>query len=147
MINHPNRSRSTVSVLAGIHRRFPTPHAALAHLETIRWGEIPTCPYCNSVGLRRKIEAERAPRWQCSTCGKSSGATAGTVFHNSHVDLRAWFFVITMMLKSRGKVMNVSELARDLDMRRATVAEMIQRLSVRMTAERRLLTRLVTQRP
>lgn len=131
---------------ADFQRRFPTADAALAHLEQVRWGKIPTCPYCFCDTLSRRKENGRAARWQCSNCTKSASATVGTVFHNSHVDLRHWFFVIATMLHARGRVINVAQLARDLGIRRATVADMIERLSVRLVTERNFFTALVRQR-
>ena len=38
-----------MSSIVEIYRRFPTPEAATAHLEKVRWGESPTCPYCGAT--------------------------------------------------------------------------------------------------
>lgn len=34
--------------IVSIYRRFPTKEDCLTHLETVRWGDSPHCPYCKS---------------------------------------------------------------------------------------------------
>ena len=42
--------------LFDIFRRFPDHEACIEHLETIRWGDAPQCPYCDSFKVARKAE-------------------------------------------------------------------------------------------
>src|ERR1017187_679015 len=93
-----------MSSIIEIYRRFPTPEAAVAHLEAVRWGECPECPYCGSVGVSRNRDGSReltASRWKCQKCLKSFSVTVGTIFHNSHVDLQRWFLLISLMLNAK----------------------------------------------
>jgi Transposase zinc-ribbon domain len=34
-----------------VYRRWPTKEACIEHLEAVRWGESPTCPYCGAVAV------------------------------------------------------------------------------------------------
>lgn len=68
--------------IISIYRSFPTKESCLEHLEKVRWGEEPCCPYCMSEKVSRKKEIEQRNRWQCSLCRKSFSVTVGTIFHN-----------------------------------------------------------------
>lgn len=106
--------------IVSIYRRFPTKEDCLNHLEQVRWGEKPCCPYCMSEKVSRKVEKKQRSRWQCSLCRKSFSVTVGTIFHNSHVDLQRWFLLIALMFSAK-KGLSAMQAARDLEMRRPTV--------------------------
>ena len=84
-----------------VYRRWPTHEDCIAHLETVRWGETPICPYCGAEAISRHREAGRDDRWQCQRCRKSFSVTVGTMFHKTHVDLQRWFLLISLMLSAR----------------------------------------------
>jgi transposase-like protein len=130
-----------MSSIIEIYRRFPTPEAATAHLEKVRWGESPTCPYCGATTAARHNETGRA-RWQCWTCNKSFSATVGTIFHNSHIDLQRWFLLISLMLNAK-KGLSAMQAARDLEMRRPTVWSMMHRVRAALVDDGKLLSGLV----
>ena len=48
--------------LISIFSKYPTQEACIEHLETVRWGDNPTCPYCKSDKVARKNEVERGGR-------------------------------------------------------------------------------------
>ena len=128
--------------LIEIYRRFPTPEAAVAHLEKMRWGDKPACPYCGADTAARHNEAGGS-RWQCWTCRRSFSATVGTIFHNSHIDLQRWFLLIALMLNAKKKGLSAIQAARDLDMRRPTVWSMMHRIRGAMQDDGKLLSGLV----
>ncbi len=113
--------------IVSIYRRFPTKEDCLNHLEQVRWGETPCCPYCKSEKVSRKVEKEQRNRWQCSLCRKSFSVTVGTIFHNSHVDLQRWFLLIALMFSAK-KGLSAMQAARDLEMRRPTVWSMRKKI-------------------
>jgi len=127
--------------LVEIYRRFPTPGAATAHLEAVRWGDKPVCPYCAATKAARHNEPGRS-RWQCWGCEKSFSVTVGTIFHNSHVDLQRWFLLISLMVNAK-KGLSAMQAARDLDMRRPTVWSMMHRIRAGLVDDGALLTGLV----
>jgi transposase-like protein len=127
--------------LAKFYRRFPTPEAALGHLEQVRWGGKPICPYCGADTAARHNEVGRA-RWQCWSCKKSFSATVGTIFHKSHIDLQRWFLLISLMLNAK-KNLSATQASLDLEMRRATVLSMMNRVRKAQADHEKLLSDLV----
>jgi transposase-like protein len=127
--------------LVEIYRRFPTPAAAVAHLEKVRWPHGPECPLCGATSTARHNENGRADRWQCWSCHRSFSATVGTIFHNSHVDLQRWFLLIALMLAKTD--IGPSQAARALAMRRPTVSSMMGRIKGAMRDAGGLLGRLM----
>jgi transposase-like protein len=125
-----------------VYRRWPTHTDCVAHLERVRWGESPTCPYCGAAKIARHRELVRDDRWQCSICHKSFAVTVGTIFHNTHVDLQRWFLLISLMLSAK-KGLSAMQAARDLEMRRPTVWSMMHRVRAALKDDGRLLAGIV----
>lgn len=129
------------SIIA-VYRRWPTAADCLTHLEQVRWGKSPECPYCRSERVSKHVEIDRRSRWQCSLCRKSFSVTVGTIFHNSHVDLQRWFLLISLMFSAK-KGLSAMQAVRDLEMRRATVWSMMHRIRAAMADDGKLLSGLV----
>lgn len=125
-----------------VYRRWPTHQDCLTHLEQVRWGDSPFCPYCRSDKISRHAEKDRQSRWQCSLCRKSFTVTVGMPFHNTHVDLQRWFLLISLMFSAK-KGLSAMQAARDLEMRRPTVWSMMHRIRAAMQDDGRLLAGLV----
>lgn len=128
--------------IVSVYRRWPTKEDCLTHLEQVRWGNSPECPYCRSEKISKHIEIDRRSRWQCSLCKKSFSVTVGTLFHNSHVDLQRWFLLISLMFSAK-KGLSAMQAARDLEMRRPTVWSMMHRIRSAMGDDGKLLSGLV----
>lgn len=125
-----------------IYRRWPTRGACIQHLERVRWGESPTCPYCKSDKISRHREALRDDRWQCQGCKRSFSVTVGTIFHRSHIDLQRWFLLISLMMSAK-KGLSSMQAARDLEMRQPTVWSMMHRIRRAMVDDGKLLSGIV----
>lgn len=128
-----------------VYRRWPTRSDCIAHLERVRWGEKPLCPYCGAERVSRNRDASReatAERWKCQRCIKSFSVTVGTIFHNTHVDLQRWFLLISLMLNAK-KGLSAMQAARDLDMRRPTVWSMMHRVRSALVEDGNLLAGIV----
>lgn len=128
--------------LIEVYRRWPTPEAAISHLEKVRWGDQPLCTHCGSVKVAKHSEGGRRDRWQCWICKKSFSVTVGTIFHNSHVDLQRWFLLIALMLNAK-KGLSAMQAARDLEMRRPTVWSMMHRIRRALVDDGKLLAGIV----
>lgn len=67
--------------------RFGTEARCRDYLARLRWPDGFTCPGCGHnrgwTNARNDIE--------CAKCGHQTSLTAGTIFHKSHLPLRAWF--------------------------------------------------------
>lgn len=109
--------------IISIYRRFPTKESCLEHLENVRWEDKPCCPYCKSEKVSRKKEVEQRSRWQCSLCRKSFSVTVGTIFHNSHIDLKKWFVLIGKL--NEGPI-SAAKMASVLRIRRPTASKMME---------------------
>ncbi len=130
-----------MSNITEIYRRFPTPKAATAHLEQVRWPSGPVCPYCGATTAARHNEIGRS-RWQCWTCRRSFSATVGTIFHKSHIDLQRWFLLISLMLNAKKGISSL-QASRDLEMRQPTVWAMMHKVRKALVDDGKLLAGLV----
>lgn len=131
--------------LVEIYRRFPTREAAIAHLEKVRWGEAPKCPYCGATTASYNADPAReltAERWKCRTCKRSFSVTVGTIFHNSHTDLQKWFLLISLMLNAK-KGLSSLQASRDIEIQQPTVWRMMHRIRKAFADDGKLLTGLV----
>ena len=72
--------------------RFPDDAACALYLAARRWPGGFVCPCCDE---REGWELRRERiTWQCTSCGRQTSVTAGTVIHDSHVPLRLWFMAV-----------------------------------------------------
>lgn len=128
-----------------VYRRWPTKEDCIAHLEAVRWGGHPLCPYCRADRVSRNRDSTRsltAARWKCQRCLRSFSVTVGTIFQSSHIDLQRWFLLISLMLAAK-KGLSAMQAARDLDMRRPTVWSMMHRVRRAMVDDGTLLAGIV----
>jgi len=131
------RDDSNMTSIVEVYRRWPTKDDCIAHLEQVRWGESPTCPYCGADRVSHNRDSSRemtASRWKCQRCMRSFSVTVGTIFHNTHVDLQRWFLLISLMLSAK-KGLSVMQATRDLEIRRPTVCSMMHRICKAMVGD------------
>jgi len=81
------------------------------HLATLRWNGEPTCPYCQSKRVNQL--KGKTKRYKCYGCRKQFGIRVGTIFHDSKISLRKWFFAI-FIFSAHKKGISSHQLARDL---------------------------------
>lgn len=126
-----------------LYARYASPATALAHLEKTRWNGKVVCPRCGGQTVFRQKEGPGTRgRWQCWKCKSSFSPTSGTVMHNSHMDLRAWFCVIAVV--QTPTLMTSNGLAKMLKVRQPTVWSMMRRVKTALKGDQReLLKRLV----
>ena len=63
--------------LLTIFSKFPNQETCIHHLETIRFGDAPYCPHCNSNHVERKADGNRVGRWNCHACKSSFNVLSG----------------------------------------------------------------------
>jgi ISXO2-like transposase domain/Transposase zinc-ribbon domain len=74
-------------------KRFPDEATCWTELVRLRWPKGKACPECGKpMGF---VQTRRL--FQCRPCRKQVSATAGTMFHQSHLPLHKWFWAIFMM--------------------------------------------------
>lgn len=68
-------------------RWFPNDRACRLYLARLRWPQGFRCRHCGHGAYWMTSRG-----WfQCRSCHRDNSVTAGTVFHRSHLSLRAWF--------------------------------------------------------
>lgn len=120
--------------LLTIFSQFPDQEACIEHLERVRWGDCPACPYCGSVHVARKEDKGRVGRWNCHDCHSSFNVLADTIFEKTRIPLQKWFLAIGLMVNAK-KSLSSAQLARDLDMNQKSAWFMQQRIRAAMLTD------------
>lgn len=118
-----------------IMNRWPNQETAINHLERIRWGGHPVCPYCKSDKVCVHASKDKAlPRWQCETCHRAFSVTVGTIFHHTHLPLQTWFLAVAIMLNAKKNISNL-QLSRDLNLPYKTAWSLALRIRIAMLTD------------
>jgi transposase-like protein len=115
-----------------------TQEECLILLEQIRWGGVPTCPYCNSTHATA-YKQER--RYHCNNCFTSYSVTVGTLFHKTHVQLQKWFLAIQIL--EENKAISIRQLAERVRVNKNTSSYMMMRIKKAWSDEQALLKKLL----
>lgn len=107
-----------------VYKKFPTQEDCLAHLEYIRWGNSPKCPYCKSNNYT-SLKKER--RYHCNACNTSYSVTVGTIFHKTKLDLQKWFLAIALVINAK-KGISSRHLSKDLEVNKNTGWYLLMRI-------------------
>ena len=84
--------------LAALHRQFPTDESVIEHIARTRFGENVRCPRCRSGTYLLLVTKRRALR--CSRCSLEIRVTSQTLFDNTQIPLRRWFYLMLTMSNS-----------------------------------------------
>ena len=120
--------------LLELFKEFEDNDKAVAYLESVRWKDGVVCPNCQSDKTCKHHVHNRTKKWQCWNCKHSFSVTVGTFFHHTHVPLNKWFSLIALMLNAK-KGLSAYQAARDLEMRRATVWSMMNKIRKAMDTD------------
>lgn len=96
--------------LTQLIKTFDTEEKCYEHLIKVRWPKGVHCPRCKSSNIH-DIRGYRT--WICRDCRYQFSATAGTIFHDSHIPLSKWFLAIHLMCESK-KGISAHQLHREL---------------------------------
>ena len=124
--------------LFSVFKQFPDQQACISHLEAVRWGEEPKCPFCQSEDVARKAERSRIGRWNCHACKSSFNVLSGTIFEKTQIPLQKWFVAISLMLNAK-KSLSSYQLGRDIEVNQRSAWYMQQRIRAAMTNNDRML--------
>ena len=84
--------------LMSVIEQFGTDDQCREALVHLRWPKGVSCPKCQS----KKISHVAARHiYDCDSCRYQFSVMAGTIFHDSHLPLRKWFYVTYLMTESR----------------------------------------------
>ena len=118
--------------------RFSDQEKCIKHLESVRWGDHPECPYCESTKVAPKQEKHKIGRWNCYTCKSSFNVLSGTVFQGTQIPLQKWFMAILLMNDAK-KSLSSCQLARHLDLTQPSAWYLMQRIRVEMGKKGKVL--------
>src|SRR5438034_3898044 len=80
------------------------------YLEELRWPKGVTCPRCDGTVISRILKRNQ---FDCDSCRYQFSATAGTIFHDSHLPLTKWFLATYIVVESK-KGISANQLKRML---------------------------------
>lgn len=116
--------------------RFRTEEDCIAYLRQMRWPKGFICPKCAHIDCYELT----LRLYQCSSCGKQTSVTAGTIFHKTRIPLTVWFRVIFAMAQDKGGTSS-TRVASYYGLSQKTAWLMLHKLRAAM-AERNELTKL-----
>jgi transposase-like protein len=136
--------------IASLSREITTEADAYAWLESLRWGDNPTCAHCggsdvyllvpkNGISRRTRTGSVSERRvWQCRPCRKQFSVLTNTVMHGTKVPVRTWLMVLFEMCASKNGV-SARELERKYGLCPRTAWYVAHRVREAMRAEGGLL--------
>ncbi len=122
-----------------VYKQFPTQLDCIKHLETVRWDNIPACPYCQST---KQTPLKNTNRYHCNTCNTSFSVTVGTIFHKTKCDLQKWFIAISLVLNAK-KGYSARQLGRDIEVTKDTAWYMFMRIRKALLEQHELMTGII----
>ena len=102
---------------------FDTVQKCKQALTETRWGDDIICPKCG----KHHCKIASNGRIYCTHCRHNFSCTVGTIFENSKLSLRKWFFAI-YMITSNKKGVSSCQLARDLDITQKTAWHILHKI-------------------
>jgi transposase-like protein len=106
--------------LIDVNDKFKTEDQCLDYLEQMRWPTGVRCVTCGADKVSRieresKTKNKRTRIYQClePTCKQQFTATAGTIFHDSHLPLTKWFLAVALIADAK-KGVSAKQLQRHL---------------------------------
>lgn len=106
--------------LIEIHETFKTDDDCLEYLAALRWPGGVRCVTCGTDKVRQYTsptkKQSRRKIYQCQepTCKQQFTATAGTIFHDTHMPLTKWFMALSIIVDAK-KGVSALQLQRHLN--------------------------------
>jgi transposase-like protein len=96
--------------LVRLVKQFGSEEKCWRYLEELRWPNGVKCPRCSGAKISR-IKKRR--QFDCDSCRYQFSATAGTIFHDTHLPLWKWFAAMYLMIEAK-KGISANQLKRTL---------------------------------
>lgn len=97
---------------------FPDEKAAVAYVESVRWGSEPACPHCGSAAVSRVKSGKPMP-WRCRDCRKHFSVRTNTVLAESKLAIHKWLMAAYLMTTARKGISSV-QMAKELGVTQKT---------------------------
>jgi len=105
--------------LIDLQKTFKTDDDALEYLAKLRWPDGVRCVICGADTVKQYVSpTKKQPNrkvYQCQepTCKQQFTATAGTIFHDTHLPLTKWFAALALITDAK-KGISAAQLQRHL---------------------------------
>lgn len=96
-------------------KRFPDENSAIDFIVATKYKDGYVCPKCGSVHKGIYHQKYNRRFLYCNNCKSEFSALKGTIFENTHLDLRMWLYAINLVIVSR-KEISALQLKRELEM-------------------------------
>jgi transposase-like protein len=96
-------------------------------VRALRWPDGITCPHCSCASVIKDGRDDTEPhrqRYLCHGCRRRFDDLTGTIFAGHHQPLRTWIVCLYFM----GLNLSSLQIAKELDMNKNDVQEMVQQL-------------------
>lgn len=114
--------------IISIFKKFPTQETCIKHLEKVRWGGRPVCPYCgHSHSTLLKDSKYNINRYHCNKCNTTFTVLINTIFQDTKLELQKWFLAISIIMNVK-KGISSRQLSRDLQINHKTAWSMQMRI-------------------
>ncbi|KAA6325923.1 hypothetical protein EZS27_024914 [termite gut metagenome] len=97
-------------------KRFPTEKDAIDYIIDKKYKGQLVCPKCGCVHKKIYRQHYNPRNIYCRNCKSEFSGLAGTIFENTHLDLRMWLYAINLVNVSR-KGISAMQLRRELGMK------------------------------
>ena len=96
-------------------KRFPDENSAIDFIVATKYKDSYVCPKCGCIhkGIYHQNYDRR--KLYCNNCKSEFSALKGTIFENTHLDLRMWLYAMNLVIISR-KGISALQLKRELGM-------------------------------
>jgi transposase-like protein len=117
--------------LLNVTQKFATEDQAWDYLVRVRWPQGVRCVECGhdkayQIATRGKT-GKPCRLFECAECKAHFSATAGTLFHDSHLPLSKWFFAMALMSEAK-KGISANQIARHLGISYKTAWHLCHRI-------------------
>jgi len=96
--------------------QFPTEQDALNFIIEKKYNGQLYCPKCGTIHKKLYRQHYKPKNVYCDNCKNEFSVLTGTIFENTHLDLRMWLYAINLVIISR-KGISALQLQRELGMK------------------------------
>lgn len=96
-------------------KRFPDENSAIDFIVATKYKDGYVCPKCGCVHKGIYHQKYNRRFLYCNNCKSEFSALKGTIFENTHLDLRMWLYAMNLVLVAR-KGISAMQLKRELGM-------------------------------
>lgn len=106
-----------------LQKAYPSEQICIDQLEALRWNGNVISPFDPTS----KVYKCKDNKYKCKNTGKYFNVKTNTLFDNTKIELRKWFFAI-FIVTSHKKGISSLQLSRDIDVTQKTAWFMLQRI-------------------